>query len=343
MQFRDYYATLEVPRTATADELKKSYRRLSKKYHPDVNVGDQTAEEKFKALGEAYEVLKDPEKRQRYDRLGQNWKQGQGFDPGAGFGGGGNPFGGAAWQNVDWSTSEGGNPFGGGGRSQAPSGFSDFFDTFFSQQQGQQGGRGRGQQRRRGAPFEPRAGGDRESDLGITLEEALAGGSRAITLQHPVMTVDGGRHLEERSFTVKIPKEARDGLKIRLKGEGDRGLGGGPAGDLLLTLRLQPHPRFTVVDGADLLARLAVAPWEAAAGAKVSFATLDGEVKLTVPSGTSSGSRLRLKGKGLPKKDGERGNLTVELVVAMPPDLSADEKALLARWQALRPTWNPRG
>lgn len=343
MQFRDYYATLEVPRTATADEIKKSYRRLSKKFHPDVNVGDKGAEEKFKSLGEAYEVLKDPEKRQRYDRLGQNWKQGQGFDPGAagnpygGFGGG-NPFGGAAWQNVDWS--EGGNPFGGGGRGQPPSGFSDFFDTFFAQQQGQQAGRGRGQQQRRRGP---QPGADRESDILITLEEALAGGSRVITLQHPVMTADGGRHLEEKNLTVKIPKDARDGLKIRLKGEGDRGVGGGPAGDVLLTLRLQPHPRFTVVDGADLLARLAVAPWEAAAGAKVPFSTLDGEVKLTVPPGTSSGSKLRLKGKGLPKKDAERGNLTVEIIVAMPSDLSAEEKTLLEQWSALRPGWTPRG
>jgi curved DNA-binding protein len=342
MQFRDYYATLEVPRTATADEIKKSYRRLSKKYHPDVNVGDKGAEEKFKALGEAYEVLKDPEKRQRYDRLGANWKQGQGFDPGAGFGGfgGGNPFGGGAWQNVEWST----GGFGGGG-AQPPSGFSDFFDAFFAQQQGgPQAGRGRGQRRRGGpSPFEPRQGADREAELTITLEEALSGGSRSMTLQHAVTGPDGGRRLEEKGYTVKIPKEARDGLKIRLKGEGERGLGGGPAGDLLLTLRLQPHPRFTVVDGADLVARLAVAPWEAAAGAKVSFATLDGEVKLTVPPATTSGSKLRLKGKGLPKKDGERGNLTVEIVVAMPPELSAEEKALLERWQGLRPGWSPRG
>jgi curved DNA-binding protein len=339
MQFRDYYATLEVPRTATADDIKKSYRRLSKKYHPDVNVGSKAAEDKFKEIGEAYEVLKDPEKRKRYDRLGANWKQGVDFDPAAaGFGGGrGNPFGGGAWQNVEWSTGD----FGGfRGGAQPPSGFSDFFDTFFAQQ----GGPGR-QQRRRGgqAPFEPRRGNDREAEVHITLEEALVGGQRTVTWQQPVVGPDGGRRLEEKSYTVKIPKDARDGLKIRLKGEGEAGLGGGPAGDLFLTVRFSPHPRFTVIDGADLVARLAVAPWEAASGAKVSFATLDGEVKLTVPPAPTSGSKLRLKGKGLPKKDGERGNLTVELVVAMPPELNDEEKALLGRWAALRPGWTPRG
>ena len=337
MQFRDYYATLEVPRTATADDIKKSYRRLSKKYHPDVNVGQKAAEEKFKEIGEAYEVLKDPEKRKRYDRLGANWKQGAPFDPStAGFGGG-NPFGGGAWQNVEWSSGD----FGGfSGTSAPPSGFSDFFDAFFAQQ----GGRARPQQRRRGpGPVEPRRGADRQADLPLTLEDALTGGTRTITLQHPVMQADGGRRLEEKTYSVKIPTEARDGLKIRLKGEGEAGLGGGPAGDLFLTVRFVPHARFTVVDGGDLVARLAIAPWEAAHGAKVAFATLDGEVKLTVPPSTTSGSKLRLKGKGLPKKDGERGHLTVELVVAMPPDLSADEKALLDRWAALRPHWSPRG
>jgi curved DNA-binding protein len=338
MQFRDYYATLEVPRTATPEDIKKSYRRLSKQYHPDVNVGSKAAEEKFKEIGEAYEVLKDPEKRKRYDRLGVNWKQGANFDPSAaGFGGGrgGNPFAGGAWQNVDWSSGD----FGG---SQPPSGFSDFFDAFFAQQ----GGPGRQQQqqqrRRGGAPVEPRRGNDREADFHITLEEALAGGQRTVTWQQPVVGADGGRRLEDKTYAVKIPKDARDGLKIRLKGEGEAGLGGGPAGDLFLTVRLTPHPRFTVVDGADLVARLALAPWEAAAGAKVPFSTLDGEVKLTVPPGSTSGSKLRLKGKGLPKKEGERGNLTIELVVAMPPELGDEEKALLERWATLRPGWTPR-
>ncbi len=335
MQFRDYYATLEVARTASADEIKKAYRRLSKKYHPDVNVSSKSAEEKFKEIGEAYEVLKDPEKRRRYDRMA-------GGGGGAGFGGGGSPFGGGfggdagnpfGWQNVEWSTGD----FA-GGSAQPQSGFSDFFDTYFSAQQGQR-------RRRRGGrdPFEQqsRRGADREGEVHISLEEALTGVSRTVTLSHAVTGTDGGRRVEEKSYTVKVPAGARDGMKIRLKGEGERGLMGGEAGDLLLTVRLAPHPRFTVHD-SDVYARLPLTPWEAAFGAKVDFMTLDGDVLLTVPPGSTSGSKLRLKGKGLKRKDGERGSLTVELLVTIPTDLSDDEKALLTQWRALRPTFSPR-
>ena len=335
MQFRDYYATLEVPRTATADEIKKSYRRLSKKYHPDVNVGSTTAEDKFKELGEAYEVLKDPDKRTRYDRMGSSWKE-----PDMGSAAGGNPF--AGWQNVDWSSS---GPGAGGGMGGQPTGFSDFFDTFFANQQAS-AGRARGGRPRRGRdPFDPQppqGGSDREADMTISLEDAFDGVTKSVTLQHPVMGSDGGRRIEEKILSIKVPKNARDGMKIRLRGEGDRGLMGGPPGDLLLTVRFAPHARY-MVDGADLTARLPITPWEAAFGTKVSFTTLDGEVKLTVPPASTSGSKLRLKGKGLPKKDGERGNLTVELVVAMPPELRDEEKALLEKWQALRTGWQPRG
>ncbi len=335
MQFRDYYATLEVPRTATADELKKSYRRLSKKYHPDANVGSSTAEDKFKELGEAYEVLKDPEKRSRYDRMGSNWNQpGGGFNPNAG--GAGNPFGGAGgagWQNVDW------NNRGGAGDT----GFSDFFDTFFAGQQQQQRPR-RGARPGRGArePFQAAAGVDREAEMQISLEDAFIGVTKTVTLQHQAQAADGGRHVEEKTYNVKVPAHARDGMKIRLKGEGERGQLGGPPGDLLLVLRFAAHPRFTVVDGVDLAARLQVSPWEAAFGAKVPFVTLDGEVKLTVPPNTTTGSKLRLKGRGLPKKDAERGNVTVEIVVVTPTDVSDQEKALLQQWQKLREGWSPR-
>ena len=156
-------------------------------------------------------------------------------------------------------------------------------------------------------------------------------------------TADGGRRLDERVLNVKVPANARDGMKIRLKGEGERGVAGGPAGDLFLVVRFAPHARFMVVDGVDLQARLIVSPWEAAFGAKVPFATLDGEVKLTVPPSTTTGSKLRLKARGLPKKDGERGNITVEIVVVTPTNLSAEETALLAQWQKLRDGWDPRG
>ena len=336
MQFRDYYATLEVPRTATVDELKKSYRRLSKKYHPDQNAGSTSAGDKFKEIGEAYEVLKDPEKRSRYDRLGANWNQpGGGFNPGAGGGGGGSPCGGAggagSWQNVDWSQNAG------------DSGFSDFFDTFFAGQQQQQ--RARQQRRpqpRAREPFQAKAGADRDADITVSLEDAIVGVTKTLTLKHPVVDPDGGRRIEEKTLNVKVPPLAREGMKIRLKGEGDRGQVGGPDGDLFLVVRFIPHARFTVVDGSDLTARLQVAPWEAAFGAKVTFATLDGDVKVTVPPATTTGSKLRLKGRGLPKKEAERGSITVEIVVVTPTDLSAEETALLEQWQKLREGWSPR-
>ncbi|MDP2342049.1 MAG: J domain-containing protein [Deltaproteobacteria bacterium] len=337
MQFQDYYKTLEVPRTATAAEIKKSYRRLSKQYHPDVNVGSTTAEDKFKQLGEAYEVLKDPEKRKKYDQLGQQWNQ-----PGAGMGGGGaggSPFG-AGWQNVDW------NVGGAGGGRGTPSGFSDFFDTFFAQQgMGGQPRRGGGGRRPRD-PFEggfeqAQHGEAKEAQLTIPLEDVVMGVTKTITLQQPMVGPDGGRRVDEKTYTVKIPAGSVAGTKIRLKGEGGKGRAGGVAGDLYLTIDVAPHPRF-VVDGFDLTARLFVAPWEAAFGAKVPFLTLEGEVKLTVPKASTSGAKLRLKAKGLPKKDGERGNLTVEIVVVTPTDLTADEEALLTQWQGLRASWDPR-
>lgn len=348
MQFQDYYKTLEVPRTATAAEIKKSYRRLSKQYHPDVNADSKTAEDKFKQIGEAYEVLKDPQKRRRYDELGSQWNQ-----PGAGMGGGGggagSPFG-AGWQNVDWNV--GGGP---GGRG-SPSGFSDFFDTFFASQGmgGQQRGRPAGAGGRRARdPFEyeqAQHGEAKEAALTIPLEDVVMGVTKTITLKQPVTDLDGGRRVEEKTYTVKIPAGSVSGTKIRLRGEGGKGRAGGVAGDLYLNIEVAPHPRF-VVDGHDLTARLFVAPWEAAFGAKVPFLTLEGEVKLTVPKASTSGAKLRLKGKGLPRKgtagstaaDGlERGNLTVEIVIVTPTDLTPAEEELLTQWQALRAEWDPR-
>ncbi len=357
MQFQDYYKTLEVPRTATAAEIKKSYRRLSKQYHPDVNVGSKTAEDKFKQLGEAYEVLKDPEKRRRYDQLGSQWNERGGPTAGAA---GGSPFG-AGWQNVEW------NVGGAGGGRGTPSGFSDFFDTFFASQMGGQPRRGAAGGRRApgarspfeqyGAAEEAQHGEGKEATLAIPLEDVVLGVTKTVTLQQPVRDPDGGRRVEEKTYTVKIPAGSVTGTKIRLRGEGGKGRAGGSAGDLVLKIEVARHPRFDV-DGFDLNARLAVSPWEAAFGAKVPFQTLEGEVKLTVPKASTSGAKLRLKGKGLPRKvsmvqplappdgangsDAERGNLTVEIVVVTPTDLSADEEELLRRWQALRPHWDPR-
>lgn len=338
MQFQDYYKTLEVERSASQDEIKKSYRRLSKKYHPDQNAQNHDATEKFKKIGEAYEVLKDPDKRKKYDQLGQHWN-----NPGAQggpFGGGG---GAGGWQNMDWNFGGGG-----GGRSGQPSGFSDFFDTFFAQGGGGAdpfAGARRGGGGRRGRDPFAADGEDREAEISIPLEDAVTGIARTITLQQTLMGADGGRRVEEKSYNVKIPAGSVDGTRIRLKGEGGKGRGGGRDGDLYLRVKLAPHPRFTVVDGSDLFARLFVSPWEAAQGAKVPFLTLDGEVKLTVPKGSTSGSKLRLKGKGLAKpssQGGERGSVTVEIVVAMPPDIGEDEQQLLEQWAKLRANWDPR-
>jgi curved DNA-binding protein len=357
MQFQDYYATLEVARSASQDEIKKAYRRLSKQYHPDVNTGNKAAEEKFKQIGEAYEVLKDPDKRRRYDQLGSAYKQrgatggaGAGFRPedfaDFGFGGGAPGGGGFRWNNVEWSTGGGARP------GQPPSGFSDFFDAFFNQgrgagARGRDGGRDAGRDAgRRGArdPFAPqqREGETREAEITIPLEDAFHGVTRTVTLHQQVTGPDGGRRVDEKTYQVKIPVGITEGKKIRLKGEGARGLGGAAAGDLLLKVRFEKHPRFTVVDEHDLVARLFIAPWEAAFGAKVPFATMDGEVKLAVPPGTTSGAKLRLKGKGMPKGGDDAGNLTVELVVVTPTDLGPQERELVEKWAALRAGWDPR-
>lgn len=317
MQFQDYYQTLGVERTASQDEIKKAYRKLSRKFHPDINRA-KGAEDRFKQIGEAYEVLKDPDKRSKYDSLGKGFSPGDEFRAPPG------------WQNVDFNFGGGG-----GGRRAAPGagvpgGFSDFFEAFFNQQQQQQQG---GQRAR--SPFRsgfedvPSAGEDAEAELTITLEDAYSGVSKPITLHQTVIGPDGGRRVEEKSFQVKIPAGTTEGTKIRLKDQGGKGTRGGRDGDLLLKVHLAPHARFEI-DGHDLKTTLPLAPWEAVLGAKVTFKTLDGEVQLKIPAGSQSGSKLRLKDKGLPKKGGERGSLTIELRVVIPPLPTEEEKALFA-------------
>jgi curved DNA-binding protein len=289
--FQDYYETLEVPRTASSEDIRRAYRRLARKYHPDVNK-EPGAEDRFKQISEAYEVLRDDEKRARYDQLGANWKAGQDVSGASGFGGG-DGFGDV---RVD---------FGGGD-------FSDFFESLF----GQRGGR-----RSTGAGgfgsfdgFSVR-GGNQEAVLELTLEEAAAGGKRRISLG------DG------RDFEVEIPRGVRDGQRIRLAGQGSAGPGGGPSGDLFLRVRVKPHPRFRV-EGGDLYVDLPVAPWEAALGAEVAVPTLSGSVRLKVPHGSSSGRRLRLRGQGLPSPDGSAGNLYAVLTVQVPKRLTKEEREL---------------
>jgi curved DNA-binding protein len=293
--FRDYYETLEVPRTASSEDIRRAYRRLARKYHPDVNK-ESGAEDRFKQISEAYEVLRDDEKRARYDQLGANWKAGQDVSGASGFGDGFSSGDGFGDVRVD---------FGGGD-------FSDFFEGLFGQ-------RGRG--RTTGAAgfggfdgFSIR-GGNQEAVLELTLEEAAAGGKRRISLG------DG------RDFEVEIPRGVRDGQRIRLAGQGSAGPGGGPSGDLFLRVRVKPHPRFRV-EGRDLYVDLPVAPWEAALGAEVPVPTLSGSVRLKVPNGSSTGRRLRLRGQGLPSPDGSAGDLYAVLAVHVPKRLMKKEREL---------------
>jgi curved DNA-binding protein len=297
--FRDYYEVLGVPRGASADEIRSAYRKLARQYHPDVNK-EEGAEDRFKEISEAYEVLRDPEKRERYDRLGANWRAGQDVSGAPGFDG----FGGYDDVRVD---------FGGGGFGGAD--FSDFFESMFG---GPTRGRA-GARRARGfeGGFSGR-GSDQEAVIELTLEEAAEGGRRRITL------ADG------RDYEVTIPRGVRDGQRIRLAGEGGAGFGGGPSGDLFLRVRLKPHPRFRV-KGSDLEVDLPVAPWEAALGASVQVPTLQGEARVKVPAHSSCGRRLRLRGEGLPDADGGRGDLHAVVKIVVPKRLKREERELFER------------
>jgi curved DNA-binding protein len=294
--FRDYYEVLGVPRDAPSDDIRSAYRKLARQYHPDVNK-DPGAEDRFKEIAEAYEVLRDPEKRERYDRLGANWKAGEDVSGAAGFGesaqqGGFQQRGGFGDVRVE---------FGDG------AGFSDFFESLF--------GARRGRTRTSGFDGFSARGADQEATLELSLEEAARGGQRKISLG------DG------RDYEVNVPPGVRDGQRIRLAGEGGRGADGGPAGDLFLRVRLKPHPRFRV-QGHDLYVDLPVAPWEAALGATVEVPTLEGRTRVKVPPGSSSGRRLRLKDEGMPGPGGVSGDLYATVKIVVPKKLSKKERQL---------------
>jgi len=315
LKFKDYYETLGVARTASPEEIKKAFRALARLHHPDVAKNKAAGEAKFKEINEAYEVLGDPEKRRRYDELGANWQDGAG-SPSAH---GGRPRGGAR--------SPRGQPdfeFGG------TTGFSDFFESFF-------GGGGGFESHRRsaGAGAEEEAfthaGQDVEADLLVTLEEALRGSRRKVTLRRPGGNGDADR---TDTYNVRIPAGVHEGQRIRLAGQGGAGFGGGPAGDLYLRVRLAGHPDFTV-QGSDLHYDLDLAPWEAVLGVQVKIPALDGPTSLRVPPGTAAGSQLRLRGLGLPREDGSRGDLYASACIQVPSAVSAGEKSL---WEKLAET-----
>jgi len=290
VKFRDYYEVLGVPRTATAEEIKRAYRQLARKHHPDLQVASERARasERFKEINEANEVLSDPDKRAKYDALGANWKGGMDFTPPPDTGRG--PSVTTEWEG-----------FGD---------FSDFFGSIFGRPPGGRAGAGRAGGDRAGVRM-PIPGNDIEGELPLPLDDVLHGGQRRIT-------VDG------RSLDVTIPRGIRDGATLRLAGQGGPGVNGGPAGDVYLRVRLLPHPRYRVV-GDDLEMDLPLWPWQAVLGAEVRVDTPDGPVTLTVPPGTQSGQRLRLRGRGLPR-DGARGDLYAVVRVVVPTRPSAAER-----------------
>jgi len=314
--FQDYYEVLGVARDAKPEEIRRAYRKLAARTHPDVSK-EPDAEERFKRVAEAYEVLKDEQKRKRYDALGENWESGQTFTPPPG------------WEGVRFET--GGGDFGDLG------GFSSFFEQFFGG--GVDGDGSPAGYRTQRAP-RPRAGRSVEANVTISLSDAYHGGTRSITLETTERGADGRLHRATKSYDVKIPVGTTDGGTIRLKGQGGPGAGGGPAGDLYLRVRVAPDPRFRL-DGHDLLATVDVAPHEAALGARVPVPTLDGEAQLALPAGAPSGRKLRMRGMGLPRRGGERGDLIVELRVVVPQELTDEERELYE--QLAKITREPRG
>jgi curved DNA-binding protein len=299
MRYKDYYQVMGVPRAASQDDIKRAYRKLARKYHPDVSK-EKDAEERFKELQEAHEVLKDPEKRAAYDQLGANWKQGQDFRPPPDWG-----------QGFEFTRGRAsGEEFGG---------FSDFFSQLFGDGSPFGGaargaGPGRGGRAHRGFAA---AGQDHVARVEIDLEDAYRGGSRTIELRAPEMTADGHVTVKPRTLRVSIPVGVTEGQQIRLAGQGSPGIGGGPPGDLLLEVNFRKHPLFKA-EGRDVTLTLPVAPWEAALGETVFVPTLGGAVEMKLPAGARGGQKLRLRGRGLPGNP--PGDQFVELEIVLPPD-----------------------
>jgi curved DNA-binding protein len=311
VQFRDYYETLGVSKTASADEIRSAFRKLARKYHPDVAKDKKAAEEKFKQINEAYEVLSDPEKRKKYDQLGADWNQpGGGFQPPPDWGGG---------QPGDGFRQWGGGNGGGVEFEFGGTGFSDFFEQFFGGGRARSGFGGFGQ---RQATAE--RGSDVEADIMVTLEEALHGSTRTISLRRSDSS-------KVETYQVKIPRGVHEGQRIRLAGQGEAGEGGGKSGDLFLRVRLAKHPDFSV-EGSDLIHEVKIGPWQAVLGTELKVPTLDGDVRLKIPAGTQGGQRFRLRERGLPSSAGKRGDLYVETQINLPKKITEKEREL---WREL--------
>lgn len=303
MEFKDYYATLGVPKDATQDAVKRAYRQLARKYHPDVSQ-ETDAEVRFKEVAEAYEVLKDPQRRAAYDSAGERWRNRAA---------GGEP-------PPDWNTGYEFRGDGSGFEGMSQQEFSDFFESLFGRQMHAQ----RQQRRAHGMHGE-----DHHAKVMIDLEDAYRGATRGLTLRMPVMDEHGNVTMREHQIEVRIPQGIRPGQQLRLAGQGGPGLGSAPAGDLYLEVEFAPHPLYTV-DGKDVSLQLPVAPWEAVLGAEVTVPTPDGHVQMNIPAGSTQGRKLRLRGKGLPGKP--PGDFYVVLTIALPQANGSDiEQA----WRAL--------
>ncbi len=288
MDYKDYYIIMGLERDASQDQVKRAYRKLARKYHPDVSK-ESDAEARFKELGEAYAVLKDPEKRAAYDQLGASWKAGQDFQP-----------------PPDWDA---GFEFSGGDRSGDYSAHSDFFETLF--------GRGFGSAQADRGPAGFRAHGeDHHAKVSIDLEDAYRGATRDITLRTPQLDSSGHVTTKQRTLSVKIPKGVQQGQRIRLSGQGAPGLGNGSPGDLYLEIEFRPHKVYRV-EGRDIYFDLPVTPWEAALGATVKAPTPEGTVDLKIPKGTNSGRKLRMNKRGIPGVP--PGDLYAEVTITLPP------------------------
>jgi curved DNA-binding protein len=346
VQYKDYYETLGVPRTASEADIKKAFRKLAREHHPDVAKNKKQAEEKFKDINEAYEVLGDPAKRKKYDELGANWRSGSEFRPPPGWesytGKGGFPGRGSKGEEFEFH-------FGG-------TGFSDFFEQIFGSR-GARGGAGFG---RSGGfteeDFEAR-GRDIEGDIMVTLEEAMRGSVRSVSVRHGVPcehcggTGQRARHVcnvcggtgqvaKTDTYQVKIPAGVSEGQRLRVAGRGEAGQGGGAAGDLYLRVRFAKHPDFEV-EAHNLIYEAELAPWEAVLGANISVPTLNGRVNIKIPPGTHGGQKLRVRGRGLPERGAGSGDLIVVTHIEVPSTVSDSERKL---WEQLaqESKFNPR-
>ena len=343
VQYKDYYSTLGVPRSASAAEVKKAFRKLAREHHPDVAKDKKRAEEKFKEANEAYEVLGDAAKRKRYDELGANWKAGTGSNASS------------AWGNMGGAR---GRSSGGTGSADyefnfGGAGFSDFFEQVFG---GRKTAGGTGPQDFGNVSLDKR-GEDIEGEIVVTLEEAMRGSVRSVNVRHAVKcsTCNGagrrgqrtcsacggeGRTSKSETYQVKVPAGVMDGQRLRLAGRGEAGARGGAAGDLFLRVKLAKHPDFEVAE-QNLIYEAALTPWEAVLGANISVPTLGARVNIKIPAGTQNGQKLRVRGSGLPTRGGERGDLIVVTRVEVPAKVTDAEQELWGKL-ARASTFNPR-